>query len=124
MTFAYWCVLIAAFMPLIWVGAAKTGASGYDNDRPREFLARLTGWPRRAAWAEQNAYEAFPPFAAGVIIAHLAGATQLTIDILAGVFIAARILHGVFYITDKGALRSLSWLAGYGCVIGLFVASG
>jgi uncharacterized MAPEG superfamily protein len=121
MTFAYWCVLIAAFLPLVWVGAAKSGAQGYDNDRPRPFLAGLEGWPQRANWAQANALEAFPPFAAGVIIAHLTGAQQNTIDILAGIFILARSLHGVAYIVDKGAIRSLIWLVGFGCTVGLFL---
>lgn len=123
MTFAYWCVLIAAFLPIVWVGAAKSGAAGYNNDRPREFLAGLEGWPQRANWAQANALEAFPPFAAGVIIASVAGAEQTTIDILAGVFILARLLHGVAYIADKGTLRSLVWLVGYGCMVGLFLAA-
>jgi uncharacterized MAPEG superfamily protein len=123
MTFAFWCVLIAAFLPIVWVGAAKSGAAGYNNDRPREFLAGLEGWPQRANWAQANALEAFPPFAAGVIISTVAGAEQSTIDILAGVFILARILHGVAYIADKGALRSLVWLVGFGCMVGLFLAA-
>ena len=73
MTIAYWCVLIAAVMPIVWAGAAKSGAKGFNNARPREFLGSLSGWPARANFAQQNAYEAFPPFAAGVIIAHLYG---------------------------------------------------
>lgn len=122
MTIAYWCVLIAAVLPLIWVGVAKSGASGYDNRRPRVFLAGLQGWPQRASWAQDNALEAFPPFAAGVIIAHLTGAAQLTIDLLAAVFVLARIAHGVCYITDRATLRSLVWLLGFLCVLGLFLA--
>jgi uncharacterized MAPEG superfamily protein len=123
MTFAYWSVLIAAFLPLVWVGAAKSGASGYDNNRPREFLASLQGWPQRANWAQANALEAFPPFAAAVIIAQVLEADPVTVNILAGVFIVARILHGICYIMDKGTLRSLVWLVGYGCVVGLFLAA-
>lgn len=122
MTIAYWCVFFAALMPLVWVGVAKTGAEGYDNGMPRIFLAGLSGWPKRADWAQKNALEAFPPFAAGVIIAHLTGAEQLTVDVLAVVFMIARILHGIFYITDRSTLRSVVWLTGFMCVVGLFVA--
>jgi uncharacterized MAPEG superfamily protein len=122
MTFAYWCVLLAALLPIIWVGIAKTGADGYDNHKPRIFLANLKDWPQRANWAQNNAYEAFPPFAAGVIIAHMAGADQMVVDVLAGVFLILRILHGVFYIQDKATLRSLAWTMGFMCVIGLFLA--
>lgn len=124
MTFAYWCVLIAAFLPIVWAGAAKFGKPGFDNARPREFLAALDGWPARANWAQANSYEAFPPFAAGVIIAHATGnADQGTIDLLAGIFIVARIAYGLLYIADRASLRSFVWLAGFGAMVGLFIAA-
>jgi uncharacterized MAPEG superfamily protein len=37
MTFAYWCVLVAACLPYLWVVLAKS-RSGYNNHAPREFL--------------------------------------------------------------------------------------
>ena len=123
MTFSFWSVLLAALLPIVWAGIAKSGASGYDNHKPRLFMAGLKDWPQRANWAQSNAYEAFPPFAAGVIIAHLVGANQIAIDILAGTFLILRILHGVFYIQDKANQRSAVWSLGFLCVIGLFIAS-
>jgi uncharacterized MAPEG superfamily protein len=36
-------------------------------------------------------------------------------------FIAARIAYGAFYIFDKPSLRSLSWTAGIGCCVALFL---
>ncbi len=123
MTTAYWCVLIAALMPIVWAGIAKGGAKGFDNARPRDYLARLEGWRQRANWAQANSYESFPPFAAGVIIAHLAGAAQPTIDMLALGYVAARILYGSFYIADRASMRSLAWVAGLACIISLFVAA-
>jgi uncharacterized MAPEG superfamily protein len=123
MTAAYWCVLVAALLPIVWAGAAKAGARGYNNARPREFLGALSGWPARANFAQQNSYEAFPPFAAGVIIAHLCNAPQPTIDALAVTFIAARVAYGLCYIADRAGLRSLLWLVGFSCVVGLFVTA-
>lgn len=122
MTIAYWCVLAAALLPYLTVGLAKSRRD-FDNARPREWLARLTGWRARAHWAHQNAFEAFPPFAAAVIIAHLAGAPQGRIDALALTFVAARLAYAAFYILDRPALRTAVWLAGIACVIGLFVAA-
>jgi uncharacterized MAPEG superfamily protein len=122
MTFAYWSVLLAALLPIIWVGLAKTGTDGYDNNKPRIFMSSLTGWQQRANWAQANSYEAFPPFAAAVIIAHLAGGNQLVVDIIAGSFLSLRVLHGIFYIQDKAMLRSLVWTLSFFCVIGLFLA--
>lgn len=128
MTIAYWCVLIAAIMPIVWAGAAKFGGKSggrqFDNARPREWLSGLEGWQQRANWAQENAYEAFGPFAAGVIIAHMTGnADQGTINLLALVFTVARILYGILYIMDRSTLRSLVWLVGLGSVVGLFVAA-
>lgn len=123
MTLAYWCVLIAAVLPILWAGAAKSGARGYDNARPREFLGSLSGWHARANFAQQNSYEAFPPFAAGVIIAHLCNGTQATIDLLAVTFVTARVIYGLCYIFDRPTLRSLVWLVAFGCTVALFVTS-
>ncbi len=128
MTTAYWCVLLAALLPILWTGAAKAGgarAGGtrYDNARPRESLAALSGWPARANFAQQNSYEAFPPFAAGVIIAQLCNAPQATIDTLAITFVVARVAYGLCYIADQAGLRSLVWLVGFGAMLGLFVTA-
>ncbi len=124
MTFAYWCILLVAFLPLVWVGAAKVGGGNYDNAKPRLFLQNLTGWQQRADWAQSNAFENFPPFAAGVLVAHSVGVPQVTTDLLAGTFLVARIAHGLAYIFDKPTLRSLVWSAGFLSMVGLFLASG
>ena len=121
MTFALWCIPLAMLLPIVWVGIAKVSAHGYDNAQPREWLAKLEGRAKRANWAQQNSYEAFPPFAAAVIVAHLTGATQGAIDVLAGLFILFRVCHGIAYIVDKDLLRSLVWLGGFGCTLALFV---
>jgi uncharacterized MAPEG superfamily protein len=123
MTLAYWCVLIAAVLPYVWVGFAKYPLREYDNNAPRDYEEKLTGRRRRAHWAHSNAFEAFAPFAAAAIIAHQAHANQAVVNALALAFIAARILHGVLYMADQAALRSLVWSVGYLCVVALFVAA-
>jgi uncharacterized MAPEG superfamily protein len=121
MTMAFWCVLAAGVLPLLWVGFAKATGGAYDNRAPRVFLAGVTGRAQRAHWAEQNSYEAFPLFAAAVLVAHIGGANQAAIDALALTFVAARLAHGICYIADLAALRSLAWLIGFGTSIALFV---
>lgn len=54
MPVAYWCILIAALLPLVWVGYAKSGS--HDNNTPRDDANRLDGAKRRAYAAHQNAY--------------------------------------------------------------------
>ncbi|AWV08728.1 MAPEG family protein [Marilutibacter maris] len=117
---AYWCVLIAALLPYLWVSIAKAGGERYNNRDPRGWLARQDN-PRlhRANSAQLNAFEAFAPFAAGVVLAQLAGVPEARIAVLAIAFVVARVLHGVFYLADLHSLRSLSWFAGLGCVLAL-----
>ena len=126
MTIAYFCVLIAVVLPLVWAGAAKKGlvkSRQYDNNAPRLQLENLDGAAQRANWAQQNAYEALPGFIAAVIIAHLANAEQITIDSLAVVHVLARALHGICYIKDLATARSAVWTLGFVATIGLFVAA-
>ncbi|HYN39935.1 MAG TPA: MAPEG family protein [Rhodospirillales bacterium] len=119
MTFAYWMVLVAALLPYVTVGFAKAG--GIDNRAPRADIERLTGWRKRADWAHRNHFEAFPAFAAAVIIAHLAGVAQGWIDLLAALFIVSRVGYTAAYLADRPTVRSLIWTGGIACVIALFI---
>ena len=127
MTLAYWCVLIGGFMPILWTATAKFGGgrrmSVTENAAPRDFLAGVSGLQKRADWAQQNAFEAFPIFAAAVIIAHLAGAAQGRVDLLAVLWVVARLVYGVCYLADWATLRSLTWFAAVVCVVGMFVSA-
>ena len=124
MTIAYWCILIAGLMPFAWTSVAKFSQGRFgleENLTPREFKADLEGPQKRAVWAEQNAFEAFPLFAAAVLVAHAAGAPQGIVDAVAAVFVALRLLHGVLYVTDRGLMRSLVWFSALACCVALFV---
>ena len=66
-TVAYWCVLVAVFLPIVCAGIAKWGSfgkprsqGGFDNVDPRAWLARQTGWRARANAAQANSFEALP----------------------------------------------------------------
>lgn len=119
---AYWCVLIAALLPYFWITIAKAGGQRYDNRDPRGWMARQDA-PRaiRANAAQLNAFEAFAPFAAGVILAQLAGVQVDRIALFAIIFVVLRVLHGILYIANAHALRSLVWFGAFACVLGLLV---
>ena len=99
MTIAYWCVLVAAFLPYVWVTVAKASGQRYDNREPRAWQAQQDN-PRsnRANAAQMNAFEAFAPFAASVLMAQVAGVDPARISVLAIAFVLLRVLHGVFYV--------------------------
>ena len=121
MTFAYVCIVIALILPMIWAGIAKKESKiKINNNAPRDPIRHLQGRAKNAYGVEQNSYESFPPFAIAVIVAHLTGGTQLTIDILAGLYIASRLMYGVFYLQEKGTLRSSTFMVGLIATISLF----
>jgi uncharacterized MAPEG superfamily protein len=121
MTLALWCLMAAALLPIACAGIAKWGFSGFDNNKPRDWLARQQGWRARAHAAQLNSWEALAIFAAAVLTAHLAGAPQRTVDALAAGFVVARLAYIGCYLADRASLRSLVWLVGLGLSIALFV---
>jgi uncharacterized MAPEG superfamily protein len=121
MTIAFWCVLIAGLLPYIAALTAKAGAR-FDNKNPRDWLAKQEGYRRRANAAQANAFEAFPLFAAAVIVAALVQAPQERVDLLAMSFVVARAAYFGFYLLDWAVPRSAAWFAGIGCAVAIFVA--
>ena len=87
MPLAYWCVLIAALMPIALAAYAKAGSR--DNHHPRDAVASMPDAKRRAYAAHENAYENFPFFAVAVITATTLGASISTVNILAALYIVA-----------------------------------
>lgn len=115
-TLAYWCVLVAALLPIVCAGIAKWGmfrkpprAGGFDNANPRAWLARQTDWRARANAAQANSFEALPFFIGAVIIAHQLGAHQTRLDLLAFVYVVLRMVYIMLYVADLASVRSLVW---------------
>lgn len=122
------CVL-AAFL-LIWLArvpvmvALVRSKEGFDNKRPYRQLARLSksdSWGGRAAAASQGVQQAFAPFAAAVVIAHLCGADPRRAGVLAIAFVVSEVLYIAAYLGNIDYLRAFVWLIGLFTVIGLFV---
>jgi uncharacterized MAPEG superfamily protein len=111
MTIAFYCVLVAAFLPILFTGIAKFSGKGFNNNHVRNFQDKLTGMRQRAHWAHLNSFEAFPPFAAAVVIAHLAHGSNATVNNLALAFVALRLAYGALYIADLATARSIVWFA-------------
>ena len=126
MTIAKWCVLAACLLPIATVALAKGKAArlsrrngGYDNNNPREWESKLSGWQQRANAAQANGFEALPLFIAGVLFAQMAQADQGRIDLLAMAFVGIRVAYVAAYLANLGTLRSLIWCAGVGVSIAL-----
>lgn len=119
-TLAHWCILVAALLPIVCAGIAKSGMmnkprreGGYDNHDPRAWLARQSDWRARANAAQANSFEALPFFFAAVLAAHQLQAVQLSLDLLALAFVLLRVAYIYLYLTDRAGLRSLAWTLGF-----------
>lgn len=128
MTIAKWAVLAACFLPLITVGIAKAAHSkqprkhgGYDNENPREWENKLTGWQARANAAQLNGFESLPLFIAGVLFAKMSGVNPSTVDILAVAFVVVRIAYIIAYIKNWSSIRSVIWTVGTGISVALLM---
>jgi len=118
MSIPHLCILLAALLPYLTTGLAKT-APGFNNREPRPWLANLRGWQARAYAAHLNSFEAFPLFAVAVILAELHHVDGQLLNQLSGGFVVARVLYIISYISDHDRIRSVLWLVGIACCIGL-----
>lgn len=118
MSFPLWCLFAAALMLVLTkmpvaVAMHRLGSRGYDNRNPRRQQAELSGWGSRAMAAHANMFEAFPLFAAAVLVTQVTNLHGSTVDLLAGLFIVSRIAYTLFYLLDWHAVRSIVWGIGF-----------
>jgi uncharacterized MAPEG superfamily protein len=110
MTLADWCILAAALLPLMALAPAKIlGRGEYDNAAPREPRFYSAGLRARAWGAHLNGFEAFPFFAAAVLLAEMRHSPQGIVDAMALGYTATRIGYVAAYLWDRPRLRSGLW---------------
>ena len=114
-TVAYWCILVAVLLPIGCAMLAKRGSFSMnkDNHDPRRWLADQTGWRARANAAQANSYEVLPFFIGAVIIAHLLGAGQTLLDMLALLYVMLRVFYILMYVSDMPTVRSAVWAGAF-----------
>ncbi|MBV8760878.1 MAG: MAPEG family protein [Deltaproteobacteria bacterium] len=114
MIYVPYCAILAAFL-LIYIprqvvsAEMKKQEGGYNNNEPRVQQARLEGLGRRAMGAHNNAFEAFAPFAAGVLAAMQRSPQRTVIVATCIAFVVARTIYMVAYLADRANLRSGMW---------------
>ena len=125
-TIAYWCVLVAALLPIVCAGIAKMGQfnksrrdGGFDNDNPRAWLARQLDWRARANAAQANSFEALPFFIGAIVIAHQLGAPQARLDVMAILYIVLRMMFIMMYVAGLSTARSIMWILALAVNIGI-----
>jgi uncharacterized MAPEG superfamily protein len=123
MTIAELCLIAAVILTIAAIAPAKlNGGREYDNGNPRDPKFYTPGLRARSQGAHLNSYEAFPFFAASVILAEMRGVPQGTVNALAVAFLVARIVYVLLYLTDRPTARSVIWSIGFFFNVAIFLS--
>jgi uncharacterized MAPEG superfamily protein len=121
MTIAEWCVFGTLLLYLLTIASVKwISWRRFDNSKPRDEAFYADPIRARALGAHQNGIEAFPFFAAAVLLAEFRQAPQHLIDELAILFLIVRIAYVFTYLGDRPTLRSILWSLGFAINIAIF----
>jgi uncharacterized MAPEG superfamily protein len=107
------CLLTIASVK--WIGFRR-----FDNAKPRDPSFYEDPIRTRALGAHQNGIEAFPFFAAAVLLAEFRIAPQRLIDELAILFLIVRVAYVFTYLGNRPTLRSILWSIGFAINIAIF----
>ena len=121
MTIAEWCVFGTLLLYLLTIASVKwSGFRVFDNARPREPGFYSDPIRARALGAHQNGIEAFPFFAAAVLLAEFRLCPQRFVDELAVLFLIVRIAYVFTYLGNRPTLRSILWSLGFAINVAIF----
>jgi uncharacterized MAPEG superfamily protein len=91
-------------------------AENYVDPTPRPVPL----WGKRAERAYMNAVETFAPFAALVVLIQLTGKADSMTAFWAMSYFWLRLAHAVVFWTAIPFIRTLLFVLGYVCIVGLF----
>jgi uncharacterized MAPEG superfamily protein len=109
----------ALWIPYVIAQVTTNGSlkpANYVDPTPRP----LPPWGKRADRAYLNAVESFAPFAALVIVAHLAGKADPMTAFWAMCFFWLRLAHAVVYLFGIAYVRTIVFTLGFVAVAGIF----
>ena len=89
----------------------------YVDPTPRP----LPDWGKRADRTYMNAVETFAPFAALVVLIQLTSKADAMTAFWATSYFWIRVAHAILFLAGIPYIRTLVFVLGYVCVIGLFV---
>lgn len=120
-----WLAWTAALTAVLWIPYilgrfATTGMvtpADYRDPRPPD----LPAWVRRCDRAHVNAVESLAPFAALVLVAHVAGIADATTVMWAMVYFWARVAHAAVYWAGIPYVRTLAFAVGLVATLAIFV---
>jgi len=112
---ALWCTLIP-FISITGLAGMPGGmAWGFGN---RDTPFAVPDWVGRARRAHTNMVENLAPFAALVLVAHVADKVNASVILGAQIFFVARVAHTGIYVVGIPYLRTLAFgLASFGEIL-------
>ena len=121
LTYLAWTALLTGSLWLVYVTCQVMtngflAGENYVNPAPRPVPL----WGQRANRAHINAVESFAPFAAVLIIAHLAGKANPMTAFWAQWFFWFRLVHAGVYLAAIPYIRTIVFTMGYVAVLGVF----
>src|SRR6202163_1917346 len=121
MTIAEWCVFGAVMLYLLSIAPVKwIRFRRFDNAKPRDPAFYEDPIAARALGAHQNGIEAFPFFAAAVLLAEFRSSPQNLVNELAVLFLIVRVAYVLTYLGDRPTLRTILWNIGFAINLGIF----
>jgi uncharacterized MAPEG superfamily protein len=121
MTVAEWCIFASLMLTLLSIASVKWFRFGrFDNSKPRDPAFYESPFAARALGAHQNGIEAFPFFAAAILLAEFRACPQNLINELAVLFVIVRIAYVFTYIGNRPTLRSILWSIGFAINLAIF----
>ncbi len=126
MTIPLWCLLGGVVLPYVWAGVSVPFRSrqlgNVDLVQPRLQAADLTDGGAGAWGAQMNAWEALSVFMAATLAAYIQGVDPGGSWATASmIWLAARVLHGVFYVMCVAPARVACFVTGMAMSIWIFV---
>lgn len=116
--------LSAAFCAVLWIPYVLSriqtwglvNAVGYPENPPE-----LPAWAKRSTRVHANMVENLAPFAALVLVAHIAGVANETTALGALLFFWARVAHAIVFILGIPWLRTLAFFASWIGLVLIFI---
>jgi len=114
----------SAALALVQMLIAAIGAQGQVGlpilAGNREDLPPITGWAGRARRAHGNMLENLVVFAIVVLVAHVAGRSNVTTALGASLFFWGRLSYAIVYIAGVPWLRTAVWLVSVAGIVLVF----
>lgn len=105
-----WAAALALAQILIVIAGALSTVALPLLVGNREGMGDQPGWVGRGQRAHRNMLESLVPFAALVLVAHVAGRENAMTALGAQIFLGARIAYAAVYLAGIPYLRTLVWI--------------